>query len=111
MTPATAIKDLHGIEVEHMLGAAYGGPLVKLRCVGDGVILLGEVSPDDARQIASHLMEAAARSEYEADLHSAMVANGFTLEVIVALLHMVRAGEANRHNQPPTEEKPDEHDS
>ena len=93
---STRIVDLHGVEVEHLLGEKYG-PLVKLRCSGSGVILLGEVDPASARQIAEHLMEAAARAEYEADLHSTMTADGWTPEMMGAVLHMVRRGEANRH--------------
>ena len=92
----TKIVDLHGIEVEHLLGEKYG-PLVKLRCSGPELIMLGEVDPASARQIAQHLMEAAARAEYEADLHATMVADGWTHEMMGAVLHMVRQGETNRH--------------
>ena len=93
----TKIVDLHGIEVEHLLGEKYG-PLVKIRSSGPRVILLGEVDPASARQIAGHLMEAAARAEYEADLHSTMTADGWKPEMMGAVLRMVRRGEVNRHN-------------
>lgn len=92
----TRITDLAGIEVEHLLGDA-SGPLVKIRCLSPKTILLGQVSPADARQIAAHLVEAAARAEYEADLFNTMRAEGWTDQMAGAVLHMVRAGEAHRH--------------
>ena len=92
----TAIRDLDGIEVEHLLGQTYG-PLVKLRCLSAGAILLGEVTPEAAREIAAHLAEAAARAEYEADLWNAMQAEGFDGRTAGAVLAMVRAGETTRH--------------
>lgn len=99
----TRVTDLDGIEVEHLLGDQLG-PLVKIRCLSPKAILLGQVSPADARQIAAHLNEAAARAEYEADLWQAMQAEGWTDQMAGVVLHMVRAGEANRHtNQGDTE--------
>lgn len=95
----TRVTDLNGIEVEHLLGDTYG-PLVKVRCLSPKTILLGQVTPGQARQIAAHLMEAAARAEYEADLYATMRATGaWTDEMIAAVFAMVRAGEANRHNK------------
>ena len=99
----TRITDLDGIEVEHLLGERHG-PLVKIRCLSPKAILLGQFEPSAAREIAAHLMEAAARAEYEADLFSAMRAAEFDDRVIGGVLSMVRAGEANRHtNQGDTE--------
>lgn len=92
----TAIGDLNGIEVEHLLGETHG-PLVKVRCLSAGDILLGQISPADARQIAAHLTEAAARAEYEADLFNTMRAEGWDDPTIGSLMHLVRYGEANRH--------------
>ena len=95
----TAIGDLAGIEVEHLLGERYG-PLVKIRCLSTGgapVILLGQVDPAAAREIAGHLHEAAARAEYEADLLATMRAEGWTDQMAGVVLAMVRAGETNRH--------------
>lgn len=92
----TRIVDLDGIEVEHLLGER-AGPLVKIRCLATRSILLGQVTPGAARQIAAHLMEAAARAEYEADLFNTMRAEGWTDQMAGAVLHMVRAGEAARH--------------
>lgn len=92
----TRVADLDGIEVEHLLGEAYG-PLVKVRCLSPKAILLGQVDPAAARQIAAHLTEAAARAEYEADLFTTMQAQGWTDQMAGAVLLMVRAGEANRH--------------
>ena len=99
----TRISDLDGIEVEHLLGERVG-PLVKIRCLAKGTVLLGQIEPSAAREIAAHLTEAAARAEYEADLWQAMQAEGWTDQMAGAVLHMVRAGEANRHtNQGDTE--------
>lgn len=92
----TRIADLAGIEVEHLLGETHG-PLVKVRCMSAGSILLGQISPADAREIAVHLAEAAARAEYEADLFNTMRAEGWTDQMAGVVLHMVRAGEARRH--------------
>lgn len=91
----TGIHDLHGIEVEHLLGDT-SGPLVKIRCHGSGHILIGQVDPAAARQIAAHLTEAAARAEYESDLYTTMRAAQFDDTVIGAIFHLVRQGEANR---------------
>lgn len=92
----TTITDLAGIEVEHLLGDSRG-PLVKIRCLADGAILIGQLTPTDARQIAAHLSEAAARAEYEADLFHTMQAEGWTDQMAGAVLAMVRAGETRRH--------------
>lgn len=95
----TRVTDLTGIEIEHLLGDT-AGPLVKIRCLSPKTILLGQVTPAHARQIAAHLMEAAARAEYEADLYSTMRATGvWTDQMIAAVFDMVRAGEINRHNE------------
>lgn len=61
------ICDLSNVEVEHLLGLGTGLPLVKIRAESDRVVRVGQVSPDEARQIAGHLVEAAARAEYEID--------------------------------------------
>ncbi len=92
----TRVTDLDGIEVEHLLGETHG-PLVKVRCLSAKTILLGQMSPTDAREIAAHLTEAAARAEYEADLFNTMRAEGWTDQMAGVVLHMVRAGEAHRH--------------
>ena len=97
------ISDLAGIETEHLLGDTRG-PLVKIRCLADGIVLLGQVEPADAREIAAHLTEAAARAEYEADLYHTMRVQDWPEEHIGMVLHMVRQGEVNRHtNQGDTE--------
>lgn len=92
----TRISDLDGIEVEHLLGER-AGPLVKIRCLSGKAILLGQIEPSAAREIAAHLHEAAARAEYEADLFHTMRAEGWTDQMAGAVLAMVRAGEAHRH--------------
>lgn len=92
----TAIHDLTGIETEHLLGDT-SGPLVKIRAQGTGVVLVGQVAPEAAREIAAHLTEAAARAEYEADLWTAMQAEGFDERTSAAVLLLVRRGETARH--------------
>lgn len=91
----TTITDLRGIDVEHLLGVKLG-PLVKIRCQGDGIVLVGQVDPASARQIAGHLLEAAARAEYESDLDRTMVAEGIDDRIRALMLGMVRRGEIER---------------
>ncbi len=92
----TRIIDLDGIEIEHLLGER-AGPLVKIRCLSGQAILLGQIEPSAAREIAAHLHEAAARAEYEADLYNTMRAQGWDDPTIGSLMCLVRYGEANRH--------------
>lgn len=89
--------DLNDIEVEHLLGAATGRGLVKIRAISADRVLLGEIDPDAARQIASHLMECAARAEYEQDFADAAKASGIDDEATYMMLSLVRRGEQNRH--------------
>ena len=93
---ADEVRHLTEVTVEHMLGMEHG-PLVKFQ-VGDGqgLTLLGQLDPGAARRIAGHLMEAAARAEYEADLFATMVAAGWERQHIGVILRMVRDGEENR---------------
>lgn len=91
----TRVHDLVDVEVEHLLGATSKLPLVKLRATGDGVILLGQLSPADARQIAAHLFEAAARAEYEADFVSELDRMGMG-DATAVMLRAIRAGERRR---------------
>lgn len=91
------IGDLVNVEVEHLLGLKTGKPLVKLRAEGDNVVLVGQLDVASARRIALHLMEAAARAEYEHDLHGELVKAGFDMEMMGAIFQMVRAGEQTRH--------------
>lgn len=93
----TRVHDLVNVEVEHLLGLSSGRPLVKLRATGDGVILLGQMSPEDARRIATHLFEAAARSEYEADFASELNRLGLRNTTTV-MLAAIRSGERRRHD-------------
>ena len=92
----TAIRDLDGIEVEHLLGEK-AGPLVKVRCLSNKTILLAMMTPAAARQIAAHLTEAAARAEYEADLYRTATTGGMDEQTIGGILYMVRLGEQDRH--------------
>lgn len=89
------LEDLIGIEVEHLLGDRLGA-LVKVRAISDKVTLLGQVTPESARQIAAHLSEAAARAEYESDLYSELRRNDFDNETIASIFGLVRVGEMRR---------------
>jgi hypothetical protein len=95
----TQINDLTGVETEHLVGGTTGEflPLVTLRCLGNTTILLGQMSPADAREVAAHLFEAAARAEYETDLLIELKNNHFADEAIAGLFKMVRTGEQTRH--------------
>jgi hypothetical protein len=99
----TRIMDLDGVEIEHLLGAT-AGPLVKIRCLSAKTILLGQMTPNEARRIASHLHESAARAEYEADLFNIMRAEGWADHEMGLILHMVRTGEARRHQGDTTDD-------
>lgn len=96
---ASRIEDLTDVSVEHMLGMATGLPLVKLRAESAGTVLVGQLDPDAARQIAQHLLESAARAEYEADLANGTRAAGFSDDLVAELLALVRQGEIGRHTQ------------
>ena len=90
------VRQLRDITVEHMLGMAHG-PLVKLEMGdGQGLVLRGKLPPADARRVAAHLMEAAARAEYEADLFATMIRDGWPKAHIGAILALVRDGEEAR---------------
>lgn len=94
--PRPRIDDLERIEVEHLLGQK-SGPLVKLRAIGEKTILLGEVAPAEARQIAEHLWTAAARAEYESDLWAGLTETGMSKADAGQVLFLVREGERRRH--------------
>lgn len=90
------LYDLTDVQVEHLLGLGTGLPLVKLRCISNEAVLYGQFAPAQAREIAGHLLEAATRSEYELDLVSAAEAQGIDDKTVIAMLLLVRAGEALR---------------
>ncbi len=94
---ANRIEDLADVSIEHMLGDRIR-PLVKLRAESDATVLIGQLTPAQAREIAEHLHEAAARAEYEYDLWTAArnVAD-MPEETIGSILMLVRTGEARRH--------------
>lgn len=93
---ASRIEDMTKTSVEHMLGTTFG-PLVILRVQSENTVVLGHLQPEAAREIAAHLFEAAARAEYEADFWHGLKARTFTDEMAGELLHIVRNGEARRH--------------
>lgn len=97
MTTPTRIEDLISVETEHLIGVTKDAPLVTLRCIGDKTILLGQLTPAAARDIANHLNESAARAEYEFDLFTGSRARGIDDAHIAALLTIVREGEYTRH--------------
>ncbi len=94
---ASRIEDLADVSVEHMLGATTGRPLVKLRAESAGTVLLGQLDPEQAREIAAHLFEAAARAEYEADFTRTAAAAGMEEETLGQIIVMIRLGEEQRH--------------
>lgn len=94
---ASRIEDLADVSTEHLLGLATGLPLVKMRCESDDTVLVGQLTPEQARDIASHLLESAARAEYEHDAMTAMKEAGMDDAAIGAIFHFVRAGEFHRH--------------
>ncbi len=100
------IHDLERVEVEHYLGATSGTGMVKLRAVSGPAILLGELSPDEARSLARDLTDAAARAAYEQDLAAGMRARGADDRDVVAVLVCVREGEHTRNAAVPN---PEEH--
>jgi hypothetical protein len=90
------VRHLTDFGVEHMLGVKHG-PLVKVEVADtEGLTLRGDLSPAMARRIAGHLVEAAARAEYEADLYAQMKDAGWEDRLIGGILMMVRAGEEDR---------------
>lgn len=91
------ITDIIGVETEHLLAATtlMGG--VTLRVSHEGGVALGQLTPAQAREVAEHLMESAARSEYESDLYRGMAEVGWTESQIGRVLTLVRAGEFTRH--------------
>lgn len=93
---ATRIEDLVNVETEHLLGSNGVRPLVKLRAESDHTVIVGQMSPAQAREIALHLLESAARAEYEADLWHGSIAAGAQEEAIAGVLRIVRQGEAPR---------------
>lgn len=97
MTPTARIHDLERVEVEHYLASATQRGVVKLRAVSEPAILLGELTPDSARNLALDLLDSAARASYEEDLAAGLRAGGGSTATVVAALIAVRNGEAARH--------------
>lgn len=93
---ATRIEDLANVEVEHLLGMSTGLPLVKLRAESTGTVLVAQLEPAAAREIAMHLLDAAARAEYEHDLVVGGKALDLPDEFAIHATHVVRAGERMR---------------
>lgn len=92
---ASRIEDLTDVSVEHLLGLATGLPLVKLRAKSNDTVLVGQLGPDQAREIAAHLVEAAARAE--ADFARTAATAGMDDATTSQILVMIRHGEERRH--------------
>lgn len=91
------VVDLRGIEVEHGIGERLG-PFVVLRVLADrSLIVLGQLPPATARQVAEHLLSAAARAEYEADLLDELQRRGVDDTAVGIIVSAVRSGEHRRH--------------
>ena len=91
------LGDIISVETEHLLGAATGKPLVKLRVIGADVILVDTLTVEDTRAVALCMLESAARAEYEHDFWSASFSAGVGEADIAAMLSLVRQGEVARH--------------
>lgn len=93
----TKIVDLTRVEVEHLLSERDGGlGLVKVRVMADGLVLIGAVEPEAARQLATDLMNVAARAEYEQDLWRGCRKADVPEDVVGMVLTTVRFGESDR---------------
>jgi len=100
--PLPVFDDLIVFEVEHLVSAQTGKPLVKVRVITDRAIALGQIDPRDARQIAGHLLECAARAEYEADFYTAATTGGLDEQTVGMVMHLLRFGERTRHEKDDT---------
>lgn len=96
MASTKRIADIVNVETEHGLGVKGGFVVFRVQTDGN-VDALGQLRPAQARDIATHLFEAAARAEYEQDLHSELSGNDMPDEAIALIMHAVRNGEMRRH--------------
>lgn len=92
----TKIADLVHVDVSHQLNSLDSTPAVVLRCKGTGALLLGHLTPAQARQIAADLLDSAARADYESDLVNGLTEAGFTPEQRAAIVTILRNGETTR---------------
>lgn len=97
--PGKRIEDLANVETEHLIGEATNQPLVKLRAESNETVMIAQMPPEQAREIALHLLESAARAEYEYDMLIEMRFLKFEDQAIAGIFGMVRAGEARRHTK------------
>jgi hypothetical protein len=103
--PTPSLDDLTDVEVEHLLGMASGAGLVKLRAIGRNAVLIGQLHPATARQLALDLLAAAARAEYEQDLATGARNRGIPDDAVGLILQTVREGEARRMTTTPENEQ------
>ena len=97
MSEARRFEDLGEVSIEHGLSASSSKGFVKMRATGRSVVLLCQMTPAEAREQAMHLLEAAARAEYEQDFWAGSMALGASEQAAGAILAAVRQGEARRH--------------
>lgn len=88
--------ELQEIQVEHGISMFTHEPFVKLRVVGEK-IHIGQIAPDEARQLAQQLITCAERADYEGDFVRAALESGWEAEMVAGLLMMVRQGEQMRY--------------
>lgn len=91
------VEDLVNVETEHLLSSTTYKGRVVLRCESDATVLYGQLTPEQARDVAAHLVESAARSEYEQDLWGELTRAEMDERAIGLIFHAVRAGEMRRH--------------
>lgn len=96
MSARQKFEDLAHVEIEHMIGLGSGLALVKFRCTSEHTVMLGQLEPAAAREIARNLFEAAARAEYELDLLTELQRIGVEEDAIATIFQAVRAGEERR---------------
>ncbi len=97
--------DIEGISTEHLVGEKLvreGKPagLVKVSVqMSEDVHGIGQLTPAQARDVAMHLLESAARAEYEGDVFLAAEKIGADEKVGELIATLARGGEMRRHVQ------------
>lgn len=101
MSESRRFEDLASVSIEHGLSSSTKHGFVKMRADGKTVVLLCQMTPSEAREQAMHLLEAAARAEYEQDFWSGSTEFGASEQAAASILAAVRRGEVNRHKATP----------
>lgn len=100
---ASRIEDLANVGTEHFVSDRTSTGMVKLRAQSESTLLIGQLTPDQAREIATHLNESAARAEYEADFYAEAIRREWEPPMIAGVMVMIRNGEMTRHTPTPGE--------